>query len=522
MLRILRRLRILIDNCIHIYGLNEEEILTVKNSLTFSNPAYETTQKYSRYAYTNVPPYLTFYREFSDHISVPLGYSLSNLFCSDLSGMTQDNRVLSQVPAPKFVLDLRDSQKQAAEMFFEKNSSNSLNGCIQLPTGKGKSILGLYIASRLNTKTLIVVHKDDLVKGWKDDIHLAFGGKTTPGLIKAKSRTVGSYFTIATVQTLNKLSPDELSKLYSTFGFIIQDEMHHCPASSFAVVNNFKSRYRLGLTATPERTDGLAILMNLYFGNFCYVYSDVPRYEEDEKDILPVKVIVKNTNAYFNPLCEAHRRGDKTFYKVSDLFCPEDKVLSGSQRRLSEIPYELRPKVSFHVIDDFVVRAIKEQVCDDIIAEYDKGHSCIVFFTKKEHCRLYYEYLSQSVSPDHLGIYYGDNKDNEAVLEKAKKIRKFITLTTYAKATEGTNVRQWEVEFLVSSLNNGKNTEQAVGRIRRTQESNKLSTAILYDYRSPKVYSVSSHGKTRDMRYRKLKFSFESTQDKRLFSRGFR
>lgn len=512
--RRITRVPVQFDRNLTLYGLSLDDLDKVKKDLTFSNPLYATTQRYSKYAYTTVPPYLTYYKEHSDCIEVPIGYNLTKIHIGDII----DTRVYDKIDVAPFVLELRDSQKEAAESYIKSNHNTPfLRGSIQMPTGKGKSILGLYLASVLSCKTLIVVHKDDLVTGWQKDIALAFDNKVNPGLIKAKSKRVGHFLTIATVQTLNRLSPEELSSLYDQFGFVIQDEMHHCPASSFEVVSNFRARYKLGLTATPERTDGLAHVMNLYFGDFCYRF----KHDVEDKDILPVKVIVRNNPLYFNPSCKAHRRGEKTFYKIEDLACPEDKKLTEGQKRLSEIPYNDRPKVPFQVIDDFVVRGIKEFVCQDIIKEYDKGHSCIVFFTQKEHCRLYYDCLLESVSSDHLGLFYGDNANNNEVLEKAEKTRKFITLTTYAKATEGTNVKQWEVEFLVSSINNEKNTEQAVGRIRRTKEG-KINPVIVYDYRTPKVYSVASHGKTRDARYRQLHFSFEGEKFRGLFSRGYK
>ena len=505
------------DSTVTLSGLTQDQIDKVKKDLTFDNPAYATTQRYSRYAYTTVPPYLTYYTRRGKSIEVPIGYDLSQF----KSLQVEDTRVYEKLDniAP-FVLELRGSQKEAAESYLNSNINNStLKGSIQMPTGKGKSILGLYLASALSAKTLVVVHKDDLVSGWQKDIALAFDGKVNPGLIKAKSRRIGHFITIATVQTLNRLPAEELNDLFSQFGFVIQDEMHHCPASSFEVVSRFRARYKLGLTATPERTDGLTHVMNLYFGDFCYRY----KHDADDKDILPAKVIVRKSDLYFNPLCEEKRLRDRVSYKIKDLAYPQCKTLSEGQIRLSEIPYNNRPKVPFQVIDDFVVRGIKEFVCEDIIREYDKGHSCIVFFTQKEHCRLYYDYLLESVSPDHLGLFYGDNKDNDAVLEKAEKTRKFITLTTYAKATEGTNVKQWEVEFLVSSINNEKNTEQAVGRVRRTKDGKKISPVLIYDYRTPNVYSVSSHGKTRDARYRQLRFEIEGVKrSSGLFSRGYK
>lgn len=496
-------------------GLTQDQVAQVKKELTFDNPAYATTQRFSRYAYTTVPPYLTYYSERKNCIEVPIGYFPSNI----KFGNIVDARVYEQIETAPFVLELRDSQKEAAESYLTSNSNTPvLRGSVQMPTGKGKSILGLYLASALSCKTLIVVHKDDLVTGWQKDIALAFDNKVIPGLIKAKSRRVGHFITIATVQTLNRLSPEELNELYDTFGFVIQDEMHHCPASTFGVVANFRARYKLGLTATPERTDGLAHIMSLYFGDFCYRY----KHDDDDKDILPARVIVRNNGLYFNPSCKAHRRGEKTVYKIHNLACPEDEVLSNDLKRLSDIPYNDRPKVPFQVIDDFVVRGIKEFVCKDILKEFMDGHSCIVFFTQKEHCRLYYDFLSNVISADYLGLYYGDNPNNDEVLEKAEKNRQFITLTTYAKATEGTNVKQWEVEFLVSSLNNEKNTEQAVGRVRRTKEGCKINPVLIYDYRTPKVYSVGSHGKTRDARYRQLRFENPMASVGKLFSRGYK
>ena len=120
-------------------------------------------------------------------------------------------------------------------------------------------------------------------------------------------------------------------------------------------------------------------------------------------------------------------------------------------------------------------------------------------------------------------MFIAQNPNNDEVLEKAEKTRKYITLTTYAKATEGTNVKQWEVEFLVSSINNEKNTEQAVGRVRRTKEGCKISPVLIYDYRTPRVYSVSAHGKTRDARYRQLRFEQEGVKKSSgLFSRGYK
>ena len=497
-----------------------DELEEIKGKLTFDNPQYKNALKYSRYSRIAIPPHLMYYTLRDGGIEVPIGFDLSPYL---KNRQIVDKRVYlhTLVSAPPFVLTLRGNQKEAAEAYLKTKGSFSPNNIIQLPTGKGKSVLGLYIASQLSCKTLIVVHKDDLVVGWLKDIALSFDNKVKAGIIKAKKREVGDFITIATVQTLNRLSEDELNELYSKFGFVIQDEMHHCPSSSYSVVAKFRAKYRLGLTATPERSDGLDHIMFLYYGNICYKYEN----SGNELDILPVRVNIRNSPVYFNPVYKqtGSVRG-KPVYELVDLIAGKDFQMKDRYLRLSEIAYEHRPKLSYQAIDNFVVLHpdYVNQVCRDIVSEFNKGRSCVVFFTQKEHCRYYYNVLKELVNKDAIGLFYGDNSDNKSVLEKAENNRKFITLTTYAKATEGTNVKQWEVEFLVSSINNEKNTEQALGRIRRVKDGAKINPVIVYDYRFPDVFSMRNHGFTRDKRYRELGFLDSKVKERKSpFSVGF-
>ena len=124
-------------------------------------------------------------------------------------------------------------------------------------------------------------------------------------------------------------------------------------------------------------------------------------------------------------------------------------------------------------------------------------------------------------------LYYGDSKEkSDVMMKKAESKEVLVTLATYAKAVEGTNVKSWEVEFLVSSLNNEKNVEQAVGRIRRRKDG-KIDPAIVYDVRYGDCYSLKSHYKNRFSVYKRLKFTIfdknsELTPRNRgMFTRGY-
>lgn len=479
-------------------SLSTQEKAMVKNKLTFSNPKYAQIMKYSKYGTTSEPEMLFYYETTSVGMKVPLGFDYSKLG----TFKEEDNRVCPKIEAPKFVLgDLREEQKKAVESYLSLNQTPILNGVINLKTGMGKTILGLYLASKLNTPTLVLVHKDDLVRAWTIAYEECFGSKEGLGLIKASKKKSGEFVTIATVQTLNRMNKEDLEKLSNNFGVVIQDECHHAPASSFEIVNAFNARFRIGLTATAERSDGLTHVINLQYGGFCYIQD--PNVKP--KDILPVKVIPRELSIKFDPIYKKVGSKYEMLHPTGAGFF--ERLLPDDYYFWSDIPYHSRPKITHHLVDNFVVRGVVADVCKDVVEEFNKGRSCVVFLSQKEHCRIIYDYLSLRIDRRKVGIYYGDNneKGNEEVLQKAESERQFVTITTYQKATEGTNVENWEVEFLVSSISNAKNVEQVAGRIRRKKEG-KIDPVLIYDYQYVNVPSLKRHILSRETRYKKLGF----------------
>lgn len=518
-------MRIIKTNRQDIYELTGEQREKIKDSLTFENPAYKQAKKYGRSKYISIPPYLTYYNEFSVRsedgerkkmLSVPLGTDVKRILDVPFVPF-EDKRNEVQVKFPKFLLELRNDQIRAEKEYMkEVTYAVQPKNIIQLPTGKGKSILALHIAQKLKQKTLVLVHKDDLVVGWTKDIKLCFGNDIDIGLIKAKSRKVGKQITIATVQTLSRMSEDELNKYTSEFGLVVQDEVHHTGLNIFNIIDKFNSKYRLGLSATPKRSDGLNFVFDLFFGGLCYKHI----VTEDDEDICGCEVRVLDSNFKYKPFIY-----DKQVFNYYD-FDPKD--LPDIIQFLEDMEYKDRPNVPYLTIDNEAVRSPKTKimVCKKIIEHYKQGHSIIALFTQKEHIDLYYRHLCRYVPKEQIILYYGDSKEkSEDMMKKAEDREVLITLATYAKATEGTNVKSWEVEFLVSSINNEKNVEQATGRVRRRKEG-KLNPVLVYDVRYSSSYSLKSHFNTRVKVYRKLKYKVVDSNNKvmkraDMFSRGY-
>lgn len=453
-------------------GYTPEQLALIKESLTYDNPDYESAKRHSRFGTGNIPPFVQYYQEGKAGTIVPRGYIIP--FPHKI---VQDNRLINKpVKYPKLHIELRDTQKEAVENFldFYKTSMDE-RGVIILPTGKGKSILGLYLARKFQQRVLVIVQKDDLVDGWTQDAKVIFGLKPKQvGLIKAKDYRIGKQITVTTIQTLSKLPADKIRELHKVFGMVIVDEFHHSVAKIYSMIEYFPARFKIGLTATAMRNDGLQDVLYLHFGQVAYEFQDTG----DDEDILPVTVIIKNAPTVFEPEREYRYNSRK--------------------KRPEPIPIPIstiRKATSFD-------EGFNTMLAKDVIGEYNQGKSCIVFTHEKEHCRIIEERLiERGVPAEHIQLYYGDSTTRKDIMKKrAEQKEVLITIATYSIATEGTNVKAWERGFLASTVANEKDTVQAIGRCRRTMKGK--DDCMIYDYRFPKVIVAKNHGKIRDKVYK--------------------
>ena len=207
------------------------------------------------------PPSFKVYKSFKNHISIPRYWGQGEFGLDGLKDKRSD-------PSPggmKFCGKLRDSTRQNEALTKAVTALKTTGGGIlTLPCGYGKTTVALAIAARMKVRTMIVVHKEFLANQWRERIEQFCPGSRI-GLVQQNTLDVEGDFVIAMLQSLamKDYEPD----VFDSIGMVIVDEAHHICAKVFSqALFKFCPKYTLGLTATPDRKDGLTDLLYWFLG----------------------------------------------------------------------------------------------------------------------------------------------------------------------------------------------------------------------------------------------------------------
>ena len=154
-------------------------------------------------------------------------------------------------------------------------------------TGTGKTYASAFAMRELGFKrVLFLVHRGQLARQTKKSYEKIFGNTVSMGLVGAGYHEYDKDYVFAMVQTLNKDShlmeyrPDE-------FDCIVLDEAHHTSAGTYQkVMNYFKPKFWLGMTATPDKRDDNIEGRNIYeIFNYQIAY-EIRLQQAMEEDLL--------------------------------------------------------------------------------------------------------------------------------------------------------------------------------------------------------------------------------------------
>jgi len=326
------------------------------------------------------------------------------------------------------------SPRTHQEEAFKKlllHMSDRGGGVFSVYCGWGKTLTAIMAICKIGLKAMVVVNKEFLMEQWLDSIHRYTNAKT--GILQQNNTPdPDSDIVVAMIHSL--AMKNYPAKLFSDFGMVVVDECHHLSSETFSrCLPKVGFRYTLGLSATPDRKDGLSDVFYSYLGdifhqerrsgkNSVYVKRFSLSSASSNYEVQYMSNGIKNTSSMVTALSDFETRNMLIMEILAVLCSCDRKILFVSHRR---------------------------EHLDIIKSLMDK------YLLKKS-----------DGTPVTYGFYYGrtggNKKQHREMLEKSAKCD--VILGTFHITSEGLDIPDLDTLFLATPANE---MEQAVGRILR-------------------------------------------------------
>lgn len=387
--------------------LSKSDIEKVKEELTYTIPVYG-----------DGPPIII--RNFKNFKSTVLSIPIGRTDLIPSNHTIVDKRVTNPVEFPEFKFTLRESQQEIHDSITD-------NCLINAKVGWGKTFMALALAKKLGQKTLIVVHTLALMHQWAKEVEKVFGFK--PGLIGDKHNNTNEIIVIGNVASLYK----RMHLLNKEFGTVIMDEVHHAPSPTFSkVIDLSYARYKIGLSGTLIRKDGLHVLLKDYFSNEVF--------RPPQENVLIPEVHVYDTGVYL----------------------PDGQIWANRITGLYESEAYKR----------FIKYAVNMYT--------SLGHKVLFISDRVDLLK----YVSENTNS---ALIIGETLDREAEFAKLDSGETNSLAGSLSIFKEGISYNPFSCVILGALINNDSMLEQVIGRIQR-QCDNKLSPIVV----DPKIRGYSA------------------------------
>jgi superfamily II DNA or RNA helicase len=329
------------------------------------------------------------------------------------------------------------------------------------------TVMSLYIITKLQKKTLVIVHKDFLLKQWKERIE-QFIPDARVGLIKAKVIDIEDKDIV--MGSLQSLSMKDYDKgTFDEFGLVICDEVHNFAAEVFSrALQKINCQYSLGLSATITRKDGLTKVFKWHLGEIVF--------KTNKKKIENVNVI-----------CYEYFVDDTTYCNECMLFNNKPNMA----KMINNI-CEYEPRT------DKIVNIIKN------LKEKEKDRNLLVLSDRRNHLlELKNKLVNLNIGIP--GFYVGGMSDTEL---KESENNCDILLGTFSMASEGLDISKLDTVLLASPRSN---IQQSVGRILRKKEEDRTYIPLIIDIIDYFSFFINQ-GDKRNKYYKKCKYNIQQIQ----------
>jgi superfamily II DNA or RNA helicase len=352
-------------------------------------------------------------------------------------------------------ISLRDYQQRALESWIRAG----MRGSVVLPTGSGKTIVGIKAIEKVNASSLIVVPTLDLMDQWTGILtkHFPFTkiGNLGGGMDDIQPITVSTYDSAYLRAPL----------LGNKFSLVIFDEVHHLAAPGYrTIAEQMAAPYRLGLTATIEREDELHRDLPRLIGDVVYRASvdtlakkkHLAPYEIERRKVqlLPEELREYNENmsTYRQCLSKIMKTAGRGYYNITF----EKLIMMSGKNPVARAALLARNRATNIALNS---RAKIEEL-KEILAE-NQGKKTIIF---TQHNSLVYQISDKFLIPF---ITYKTNKEERQDVLRGFKEGRYMAIATSKVLDEGVDVPDAELGIIVSGTGSGREFIQRLGRLLR-------------------------------------------------------
>jgi len=465
----------------------------LNRDLVVANPDYLTALKHTYSGKTDVPETLQFYGETETHFLLPRNYR--NGF--DLSLYKVKDKSTIGLPLGKEIVEhivLRDYQ----EDYIQRVHTDAERDCIlNVPCGHGKTVLALWLTAKRQCRTIVFVTTNALANQWASRVSTFLEVSFLVVTAKTKPEELLANDFVVTTFDAYKARKDAFKELgvQESFGQIILDESHRTGAATYyPVMQDFPCYYRLALSATFRRSDGLEQILSYEFGRAYKMKSVFPKPQtylwdfglaDDEQGYEGVNVVVKFPAEEYRKLKPALNQAFPSAVYSAPLFAvcnlyddPWDSfdfAHKAYEKKAIHKVYRGLGNVSYSNLDTFAAQLpqYKAWVCRIVRNLVWRGRRPLLL---SKRISLLYDVANYLLEQ-------GFNHDEVCVITGKGNKHKYSTDETNARcvlgivqiAGEGLDIDYLDTLVLAHPI---KDIEQAYGRIRRVLPGKKPPVVI--------------------------------------------
>lgn len=356
-------------------------------------------------------------------------------------------------------------------------------GVVVLPTAAGKTYLAQLAMQATPRTTLIVVPTLDLMHQWYAQMEAAFPNVEI-GLLGGGSRD-RSPILIATYHS----AAIHAESIGNRYALLIFDECHHLPTDFFKVIAEYAiAPYRLGLTATPDRTDGSHRDLDTLIGKVIYhkTSGELSGGALAEHKVVQIKV----------KLLQQERERYQRAIETRNEFLRQSKIslgsLDGWQQFVRASAYSSagRRAMLAHRESKEIASGTdaKLRVLCDLISEHFPERILIFTNDNATVYRISQEYLIPAIT------HQTPVKERHDILKRFRE-GDYKTLVTSHVLNEGVDVPDARIAIILSGTGSTREYVQRLGRVLR-KGNNKNKLAVLYEV----IAEETSEERTSDRR----------------------